>query len=148
MRKISVSLALAICIGVSFTMLVGFVRQAQAVMPNLEFTGTIELKIRSAEAAQVRYAEPGNPVDRPDKATAVMVDGNRMLILPETIVKKTGTMIKKNDGIIIDFNELAVPCQAKIVYQQLPNGSKNVLEIYILSESAGASKKWATLNPQ
>lgn len=148
MKKKSILLVFAICIGVSLTVFAGFVRQAQAAMPKLELAGTVERKIRSAESPQALHAEPGNPAARADRATAVIVDGNRMFILPETIVKKPETTAKKNDGIIIDFEGLAVPCQAKIVYQQLPNGSRNVLEIHILSESAGASKKWAAPEPQ
>ena len=148
MKKKSMPIVCAICLGVSLIMLVGFVRQTHAAMLNLELTGTVERKIRSAESAQVRYAEPGTPTGRADRATAVIVDGRRMFILPETIVKKPETVVKKNDGAIIDFDELAVPCQAKIVYQQLPNGGRNVLEIHILSESAGASKKWAAPLPQ
>lgn len=148
MKKIFIPLIFAMCIGGALVVLAGFVRQAQAAMPKLELTGNVERKIRSAESPQPLRAEPGNPVARADRATAVIVDGNRMFILPETIVKKPETTAKKNDGIIIDFEELAVPCQAKIVYQQLPNGSRNVLEIHILSESAGASKKWAVPGPQ
>lgn len=148
MKKKSMSIVFAICIGVSLIILAGFVRQAQAAMPNLELTGTIERKIRSAESAQVGYAEPGTPATRTDRATAVIVDGRRMFVLPQTIIKKPEITVKKNDGAIIDFEELAVPCQAKIVYQQLPNGGRNVLEIHILSESAGASKKWAVPEPQ
>ncbi len=136
------------CAAVSLTMLGGVVRQAQAAMPKFELTGMVERKIRSAELPQPFHAEPGKQATRTDRATAVMVDGNRMFVLPETIVKKLGTTAQKNDGIVIDFEELAVPCQAKIVYQQLPNGNRNVLEIHILSESAGATKKWAVPAPQ
>lgn len=141
MKKKTILLGFAVFTVVSVTVLAGFIHQAQAAMPNLELTGTIEQKKRSAESPQARYAEPGTPAGRADRATAVVVDGRRMFILPQTIVKK-------KDGFIIDFNEVAVPCQAKIVYQQLPNGGRNVLEIHILSESAGASKKWATPEPQ
>lgn len=148
MKKKSILLVFAVFIGISLTVLVGFARQAQAVMSNMELTGTVEQKKRSAEPSPARYVEPGNPVSRADRATAIMVDGRWMFILPETIVKKPETVVKKNDGAIIDFDELAVPCQAKIVYQQLPNGGRNVLEIHILSESAGASKKWAAPLPQ
>lgn len=148
MRKISILLRVAMCAAVSLMVLGGIVRQAQAAMPKLELTGTVERKIRSAEPPQPFHAEPGNQAIRADRATAVMVDGNRMFVLPETIVKKLGTAGQKNDGIAIDFEELAVPCHAKIVYQQLPNGNRNVLEIHILSESAGASKKWAAPEPQ
>lgn len=126
----------------------GFARQVQAVMSNMELTGTVEQKRRSPELAKARYAEPGNQDGRADRATAIIVDGDRMFILSETIVKKPETIAKKNDGFLIDFNELAVPCQAKIIYQQLPNGGRNVLEIHILSESVGASKKWAAPEPQ
>lgn len=148
MKKISILLRVAMCAAVSLTVLGGIVRQAQAAMPKLELTGTVERKIRSAELPQPFHAEPGNQATRADRATAVIVDGSRMFILSETIVKKLGTAGQKNDGIAIDFEELAVPCQAKIVYQQLPNGNRNVLEIHILSESAGASKKWAAPEPQ
>jgi len=148
MKKKSMPIIFAIWIGVSFIMLAGFVRQAQAVMPNRELTGIVERKIRSAESAQARYAEPGTPAGRADRAMAVIVDGNRMFVLPQTIIKRPEITVGKNDGVIINFEDLAVPCQAKIVYQQLPNGSRNVLEIHILSESAGASKKWAAPAPQ
>ncbi|MHB8987531.1 MAG: hypothetical protein ACYC6S_01975 [Desulfobulbia bacterium] len=148
MKKIAILLRFAMCAAVSVTVLGGIVRQAQAAMPKLELTGTVERKIRSAESPQPFHAEPGKQATRTDRATAVMVDGNRMFVLPETIVKKLGTTAQKNDGIAIDFEELAVPCQAKIVYQQLPNGNRNVLEIHILSESAGATKKWAVPAPQ
>jgi hypothetical protein len=148
MKKKSMPIIFAIWIGVSFIMLAGFVRQAQAVMPNRELTGIVERKIRSAESAQARYAEPGTPAGRADRAMAVIVDGNRMFVLPQTIIKRPEITVGKNDGVIINFEDLAVPCQAKIVYQQLPNGSRNVLEIHILSESAGASKKWAVPAPQ
>lgn len=148
MKKITILLRFAMCAMVSLTVLGGIVRQAQAVMPKLELTGTVERKIRSAESPQPFHAEPGNQSIRADRATAVMVDGNRMFVLLETTVKKLGATGQKNDGIAIDFEELAVPCQARIVYQQLPNGNRNVLEIHILSESAGASKKWASPEPQ
>ena len=141
MKKKSILRVFAIFVGISLLLLADFGRQAQAVMPNMEFTGTVERKIRSAESAPARYVEPGNSATRADRAIAVIVDGNRMFILPETIVKK-------KDGIIINFDEVAVPCQAKIVYQQLPNGGRNVLEMHILSESAGASKKWVAPEPQ
>lgn len=148
MRKISILLRVAMCAAVSLTVLGGIVRQAQAAMPKLELTGTVERKIRAAESPQPFHVEPGNQAIRTDRATAVIVDGNRMFVLSETIVKKLGTAGQKNDGIAIVFEELAVPCQAKIVYQQLPNGNRNVLEIHILSELAGASKKWAVPGPQ
>jgi hypothetical protein len=148
MKKKSMPVVFAICIGVSVIMLAGFVRQAQAAMPNRELAGIVERKIRSAESPQARYAEPGTPAGRADRATAVIVDGNRMFVLPQTIIKRPEITVGKNDGAIINFEDLAVPCQAKIVYQQLPNGSRNVLEIHILSESAGASKKWAAPEPQ
>lgn len=141
MGKKSILLVFAIFIGSSLMLLAGFTRQVQAVMPNLELTETVEQKKRSAESAKARYAEPGNPAGRADRATAIIVNSNRMFILAETIVRR-------KDGIIIDFNDLAVPCQAKIIYQQLPNGSRNVLEMHILSESAGASKKWTAPEPQ
>lgn len=119
----------------------GFARQSPAAMAKLELTGLLAQKIRSAESAQVQTVEPGNPIIRADRATSILVDGNRMFILPETIVKKI-------DGVLINFDEVAVPCQAKIVYQQLPNGGRNVLEVHILSESPGANKKWAIPEPQ
>ncbi|OGQ85853.1 MAG: hypothetical protein A2512_09845 [Deltaproteobacteria bacterium RIFOXYD12_FULL_56_24] len=148
MRKIAILLRFVMCAAVSLTVLCGIARQAQAAMPKLELTGTIERKIRSAELPQPFYAEPGKQATRTDRATAVIVDGNRMFVLAETIVKKLGKTDPKNDGIVVDFEELAVPCQARIVYQQLPNGNRNVLEIHLLSESAGATKKWAVPAPQ
>lgn len=148
MRKISILLRVAMCAAILLTVLGGIVRQAQAAMPKLELTGMVERKIRAAESPQPFHAEPGNQAIRADRATAVIVDGNRMFVLPETIVIKLVTTGQKKEGIAIDFEELAVPCQAKIVYQQLPNGSRNVLEIHILSESAGATKKWAVPAPQ
>lgn len=148
MKKISILLIFVMCVGTSLQVLDGIVRQAQAAMPKFEMTGVVEKKIRSVEPAQLLHVEPGNPVPRSDRAVAVIVDGNRMFILPETIVKKLGTTGPKNDGIAIDFEELAVPSQARIVYQQLPNGNRNVLEVHVLSESSGASKKWAAPEPQ
>ena len=141
MKKRAILPVFTIFIGISVLLLTGFARQGQAAMLQQELTGTVEKKIRSAESAQALYIEPGTPISRADRATAIIVDGSRMFILPETI-------IKKNDVPIINFDEVAVPCQAKIVYQQLPNGGKNVLELHILSESARASKKWAPPEPQ
>lgn len=148
MKKESVPLLFVIFIGGALMMFAGFARQAQAALSNLTLTGTVEKKERSAESPQVRYAEPGNSAGRSDRATAIIVNGNRMFILPETIIKKTGTMPPPNDVVIIDFNELAVPCQAKIIYQQLPNGGRNVLDVHVLRESVGANKKWALPAPQ
>jgi len=146
--KIAIFLRFAMCAAVSVTVFCGIARQAQAAMPKLELTGTVERKIRSAGLPQPFHVEPGKQAIRADRATAVIVAGNRMFVLPETIVKKLGAAGQKKDWFAIDFEELAVPCQAKIVYQQLPNGNINVLEIHILSEAAGASKRWAAPEPQ
>lgn len=148
MKKISILLIFVMCVGTSLQVLDGIVRQAQAAMPKFEITGLVEKKIRSVDPAQPFHVESGNSAPRSDRASAVIVDGNKMFVLSETIVKKMGTTGPKNDGITIDFEELAVPCQARIVYQQLPNGNRNVLEIHVLSESAGARKKWAVPEPQ
>lgn len=148
MNKKSLFSALAIFVGVSLTLFAGGPRQVHAAPLSLEFTGTVEKKERSAELPPSAYVEPGNSSIRADRATAIIVDGSRMFIIPETVIKKFEASAKKNDALILNFDEVAVPCQARIVYQQLPNGNRNVLEMHILSESAGASKKWGAPAPQ
>ncbi|MFA6499482.1 MAG: hypothetical protein WCV64_09175 [Desulfurivibrionaceae bacterium] len=85
--------------------------------------------------------EQGSIPGRADQAVAIVVDSVRMSIIDKTIVKKA-------DGTLIDFNEMPVPCQARIVYQPLRGEGKNVLEIQIINPLSGATTRWNTPGPQ
>lgn len=126
---------------VGVLLLMGVTPQAQAVLPLSKMEGVIAKKIRYPEPVQPRYAEPGSMVTRSDKAKAIIFDGNLMFIVQETVVKRI-------DGTMIDFDEVAVPCQVNIAYQQLPNGNRNVMEVYIQRELPGANKRWPAPEPQ
>gem|GEM_PF-5411707 len=64
-----------------------------------------------------------------------MVDGVRLLIIPETVVIG-------QSGNIIDFNELPVPSRVRIVRREAMDGNFEVLELSVLSVMAGAEKAW------
>ena len=107
----------------------------------LEMIGTIEQKNRSPFPPPVQHEEPGNLADRSDRTTAIVVDGRRMFITRDTIVKNV-------EGKSTDFDEVFVPSQARILFQELPNGDRNVLELDIQKLLSGATKKWPEPTPQ
>jgi len=115
--------------------------QVMAAFQVLELVGTVEQKNRSPLPPPVQHEEPGNLADRSDRATSIVIDGSKMFITRDTVVKNI-------DGKYTDFDEVPVPCQARILLQELPNGARNVLELDIQSLVPGASKKWPDPLPQ
>lgn len=111
------------------------------VLP-VEIIATVGEKYRSnVTMPHWGRAEQGSIKERADQAVAIVADMIRMSIIDKTIVKKA-------DGTLIDFNELPVPCQARIVYQPLRGEGKNVLELQIIKSLPGATTGWKTPGPQ
>lgn len=140
MKKQSILIAQTVLI--FFFLLAGGGRPIMAASFQVsELIGTVEQKNRSPLPPPVQHEEQGNLADRLDRASTIVVDGSRMFITQDTIVRNL-------EGKGADFNELYVPCQAKVLYQELPNGGRNVLELDVQKLLSGASKQWPDPTPQ
>lgn len=138
MKRLSMLLAYTVLF-VFFSLTVGS-RQTLASFQVSELIGIVEQKNRSALPPPVQHEELNN-FDRSDRATSIVVNGIRMFITRDTTVKNI-------EGQSTNFDEMAVPCQARVLYQELPNGGRNVLEIVIQKLLSGASNKWPDPTPQ
>jgi len=112
----------------------GDLPSAQADNLVTENLGKVEMKIRATDA-EMAFGGRERTTTRSDQATAIVVDGVRLLILPETVVIG-------QDGNIIDFNELPVPSRVRIVQRQAVDGNIEVLELAVQRVLAGADKAW------
>jgi len=133
---------IALSAGVTLVVLLGCLWYSPAVpaAPLLkELVGVVQVKLR-AEKAGGTSDPPGRAAGRSDLATMLLVDGSQMYVLE-------GTRVIDGNGRETDFNELPVPCTARIVYQQLTNGSRNIHEVHVVAVSAGASKRWGEPAP-
>ena len=121
---VSVALLLfAMCLGV----------EPPAVQAQTEhaITTTIQSKVRGPLPA----AEPNQKEAAGIRSVDIVTGSGRFHITSATEVVKGGNLISMDD--------LAVPCEARIVYQPLRRNDPNALKIEVKKILAGATKKWA-----
>ena len=77
---------------------------------------------------------------RTDGAVSVVVDYSQMIVSEQT-------QVYHQSGLKTDFNQLPIPCSARIRYQQLPDGNMEILELHIVEVPVGANNKWGEETP-
>ncbi len=61
-------------------------------------------------------------------------------------ILETTALIKGEKAISIE--RLSTPCKARITYQILKDGTRNLLTLKVLSHKKGASKSWLEVSPE
>jgi len=121
---VSVALLLfAVCVGVEPAVVQAQTEQA--------ITTTIQSKIRGP----LPMAEPGQKEVSGVRAVDIVTEAGRFHIT-------SGTKVVRGKKLI-SMDDLAVPCEARIVYQPLRRNDPNALKIEVKKILAGATKKWA-----
>lgn len=104
-----------------------------------ERIGLVQMKTRVEKGNEFngfRYQS----TSRTDQAVSVLVDYSQMIVSEQT-------QVYRQSGLKTDFDQLPIPCSARIRYQQLPDGNMEILELHIVEVSVGADKKWGEEAP-
>lgn len=71
--------------------------------------------------------------------TYIIADQFRYKLLDTTVISEKEQ--------IITVEKLYTPCKAKISYQVLNNGNRNLISLKVLVKKAGANRKWSEQDP-
>lgn len=105
-----------------------------------EKIGLVQMKLRVEESNGFSDFS-GKLSARADRAVTVLVDYSQMMISEQT-------QVYTQSGLKTDFNQVPIPCSAKIIYQQRPDGNMDILELHIVEVPVGADKKWGDEPPR
>lgn len=105
-----------------------------------EKIGLVQMKLRVEE--NNGFSDfTGKLSARADRAVTVLVDYSQMMISEKT-------QVYTQSGLKTDFNQLPIPCSARIIYQQRPDGNMDIVELHIVEVPVEADIKWGDEPPR